>query len=514
MRKNQLILSLALICLFVIPPIFVSAVGTRFDINRTNSRPQSGPYLIINDGDRNTNTRKVSLEMRGPENVRRMRISNTPDVGNAPWQTFSSEKQWFLDFGRGEKIVYVQFEAKNGDLSVTYADAILLDVPSTATISVVLNNGDETTTSRFITVSTTVSVGVEHMQISNTSDFEGVPWQELSSRFSWTLSSGAGKKTVYTRFRDAQGRTFLKKNTINYIPSGQPITEGSLLKTPDSLIYYYGFDGSLHPFSSLAVFHTWYDSVADVILVSNAELGRYPIGAPVSVRPGSWLVQFGGTGTVYGVEPGYRLRPFWSEAEKSLLYGDSFQKRIISLPTAEREFYTVEPLFPAIDTKETGNTDDDRDGLDLAYERQYGSSDTKKDTDGDGLSDYEEIRFWLSDPNVADTNHNGISDRDMLMQGMNPLGVSLTEIPLRTYTYPKGTVIDAYPDKSSFYLFNRVGTYRAMSKRTYRDEPRISAFLVNPSIPMALGKTGSSSSKDRDILVYPTIYKGNTLEKL
>ncbi len=514
MRKNQLISALFLGLLGVCAiPFFVYAVGTRFDIKQTNRIPKDGPYIIINNGNTETDTRKVTIQMRGPKHVTRMRISNTPQVGEAPWQTFSAKKEWFLDFGRGEKIVYVQFETKRGEKSITYADSILLSVAPNPYIDVTLNNGEDTTFSRYITVSSTVSKGVEHMQISNTSKFTNVPWISIEKQLSWTLTSKPGKKTVYIRFRDAQGRTFVKKETIRYTPSEVTLDEGSLVQTPQGDLYYYGFDGHMHPFSSLAVYHSWFDSFDNIQTVSAAEISRYPLSEPVSVRPGSWLVRFGSSPTVYGVEPGYRLRPFWSDAEKTLLYGDTLAKRTITLSEAEREHYTVMRLFDPIVTKNTTKKDDDKDGLEKTYELQYGSSDKSKDTDGDGLSDFEEIRFWLSDPTIADTDGDGVSDATELTRFDHPLGGSLRTIPEYTYTYPVGTVIET--DKTNaYYLYTPKQLYRSISAKTWKTSPVYSGFSVSPRVPIQFGKTGSSSSKDRDILFVPTIYRGGTLQQL
>ncbi len=43
------------------------------------------------------------------------------------------------------------------------------------------------------------------------------------------------------------------------------------------------------------------------------------------------------------------------------------------------------------------------------------------DTDGDGLSDYDEIYIYGTSPYLADTDGDGISDYDEIMQGTDPL---------------------------------------------------------------------------------------------
>ncbi|MBR6060781.1 MAG: hypothetical protein IKP67_01790, partial [Spirochaetales bacterium] len=84
--------------------------------------------------------------------------------------------------------------------------------------------------------------------------------------------------------------------------------------------------------------------------------------------------------------------------------------------------------------------DADNDGVPLNEEIMYGTDDTKSDTDGDGLSDYEEIYGWYKDgigldakysdsnkvytnPKLADTDGDGLSDysADSTKQDSDPI---------------------------------------------------------------------------------------------
>lgn len=64
--------------------------------------------------------------------------------------------------------------------------------------------------------------------------------------------------------------------------------------------------------------------------------------------------------------------------------------------------------------------DPDQDGLKNAEERDAGTDPTHPDTDGDGLSDAQEVRSGNSDPNLADTDKDGASDFDEAITGTNP----------------------------------------------------------------------------------------------
>ncbi|UJG45006.1 MAG: thrombospondin type 3 repeat-containing protein [Candidatus Heimdallarchaeum endolithica] len=52
---------------------------------------------------------------------------------------------------------------------------------------------------------------------------------------------------------------------------------------------------------------------------------------------------------------------------------------------------------------------------------EYFTESTDVDTDGDGLIDYEEVKYYGTNPRKADTDGDGISDNDELIQGRDPL---------------------------------------------------------------------------------------------
>ena len=69
--------------------------------------------------------------------------------------------------------------------------------------------------------------------------------------------------------------------------------------------------------------------------------------------------------------------------------------------------------------------DTDRDGLSDYQEYLYGTDPLDPDTDHDGLSDYEEIKLFQTDPRDPDTNKNGLTDAEEVKLGRNPRGQGL-----------------------------------------------------------------------------------------
>lgn len=64
--------------------------------------------------------------------------------------------------------------------------------------------------------------------------------------------------------------------------------------------------------------------------------------------------------------------------------------------------------------------DIDKDGLDAEQETQIGTSDNDNDTDGDTLSDYEEIFTHGTDPTNADTDGDGMPDDWEVANNLDP----------------------------------------------------------------------------------------------
>lgn len=77
--------------------------------------------------------------------------------------------------------------------------------------------------------------------------------------------------------------------------------------------------------------------------------------------------------------------------------------------------------------------DDDEDQLENATEIDIGTNPQNWDTDGDGLSDGEEVLVWSTDPLSPDTDGDGYDDKVEITAGYDPLGPGrLFEIPSST----------------------------------------------------------------------------------
>src|SRR5208283_3442729 len=65
---------------------------------------------------------------------------------------------------------------------------------------------------------------------------------------------------------------------------------------------------------------------------------------------------------------------------------------------------------------ESGSSDPDHDGLTNAEEKELGTDPHNPDTDGDGISDGDEVLKYHTDPLKVDTDGDGLSDYDEIFK--------------------------------------------------------------------------------------------------
>lgn len=396
--------------------------------------------IIINSNSIRTSVRDVTLFFDPPAGTTEMMISNDVSFPDAPWKKYKKTIEWKLSVGKGVKTVYVRFRDAKDKESKIFKDTIELIVPKNIDVEVDINDEDEKTTSRNVTLDIEYSSGVEKIFISNTPNFTVFDSYAPAEEIPWVLSNGSGKKTVYVQFLDANGDTKTISDSILYTEPPGTLPSGSLIRSSDSSLYYLGFDGKIHPFLHSSVFHSWYTDMesVDIRQISAVALKQYSVGKPVCIRGGTWLVRFQNFPQLYAAETGCRLFPLRSEVEAQILYGKNWEDRVITLSNLESGTYST--FDRGIHDPDKDVIDVDRDGLDEETEEVYGTSDKLPDTDGDGLSDLEEVFAWLTDPTLVDSDSDGTHDmQDVIDTYISTHGndLDLSEM----YSYPSGLIL-------------------------------------------------------------------------
>ncbi len=78
----------------------------------------------------------------------------------------------------------------------------------------------------------------------------------------------------------------------------------------------------------------------------------------------------------------------------------------------------TEPEVPYVDPLPN---DTDRDGISNEEEAALGLNASEFDTDGDAISDKDELDVWKTDPKNVDTDGDGVRDGVEIVTGSDPL---------------------------------------------------------------------------------------------
>jgi hypothetical protein len=168
--------------------------------------------MSVNNNAATTTSAAVTLNsaMSDPySNVAQMRVD--PGTGTfGGWIAYSASYAFTLPAGDGTKTVRAEYQDGAGNVA-SKTDTIVLNTsgdvtPPTGTVTI--NGGAAWTNSNMmqtLTLSATdAGTGVAAMQFSNDNvNWSG--WQTYATSWTWSLSAGAGTKTVYAQFRDGAG---------------------------------------------------------------------------------------------------------------------------------------------------------------------------------------------------------------------------------------------------------------------------------------------------------------------
>lgn len=164
---------------------------------------------------------------------------------------------------------------------------------------------------------------------------------------------------VYAKCKDGDGNwTTGPKSTVSITTGGaipstpvSSVAPGSLVYSSCNgykpvgaschTVYYYGTDKTLHAFPNESIFYSWYSSFAGLINLGPNKLYSMKVGDDVTYRPGTSLVKFASSTTVYAVDVNQTLRPIMNEAAAKAIYGTRWNSYVVTIPASQRNDYKI-----------------------------------------------------------------------------------------------------------------------------------------------------------------------------
>lgn len=169
--------------------------------------------------------------------------------------------------------------------------------------------------------------------------------------------------------------TVLAMSVVVVPPVKAAAQAGDLIKMEGlSSVYYLGADGKRYVFPNETTYFSWYSDFSSVKTIPQSELESYPLGANVTIRPGTYLVKIQTDPKVYAVEPGGNLVWIPDEATAKALYGDNWASRVVDVPDAFFTNYTVTDEQVSSDAYPAGSLIKLPDSADVYYIDENGKA--------------------------------------------------------------------------------------------------------------------------------------------
>jgi len=127
------------------------------------------------------------------------------DYADSEYEVIDSTEttSWSDNYLHNGTTYYYKISAVNTSNSESRLTDIIYGTPNL--YSVIINDGDERTYDRYVTLTLVAPSTVQLMRISNSTDFSLSSWEEYASSKTWLLPQSTGQKTVYALFRDSDG---------------------------------------------------------------------------------------------------------------------------------------------------------------------------------------------------------------------------------------------------------------------------------------------------------------------
>jgi uncharacterized protein Usg len=178
-----------------------------------NGLPPVLSSFKINNGAASTGNGWVTLNNTSTNSPMYYMASEDSTFAGATWQTYATAPKFPLSLGSGEKKVY--FKVKNifGESGAEDDTISASGLPPVVT-SFKINNGAASTVSSLVTLNNAGTNSPMYYKASEDPTFFLQLWQTYSTAPKFTLSAGAGTKTVYFKTRNIFGESTVESYSI------------------------------------------------------------------------------------------------------------------------------------------------------------------------------------------------------------------------------------------------------------------------------------------------------------
>jgi hypothetical protein len=181
----------------------------------TDTIELKGPQVSsfqINSGAATAASRTVTLDNIAINGPTYYKASESLNFAGKMWLAYKGAPKFTLSAGSGPKTVYFKVKNSVGESPVV-SDTITLEGPTVSSFDI--NGGAASTTSRTVTLNNTAINSPTQYKASESSDFKGKLWLTYKEAPKFTLSAGAGSKTVYFKVKNSVGESIAMNDTIN-----------------------------------------------------------------------------------------------------------------------------------------------------------------------------------------------------------------------------------------------------------------------------------------------------------